>query len=351
MRDSLIKSTLRSCLIALGAVFGVGLAFFLIALLFSTLSEENKTKLKIDTDYKQIIAPNAKGIRKLVSKDDPVILQLNIHGIIGTEKLNTQKIEELLVESREGDLANDRVKAIFLSINSPGGTATDADGIYQALMQYKQMYQVPIYAYIDGICASGGYYIACAADKIYSRDSGIVGSIGVLFSSPFFNVTQVMEKIGVTAATISAGKDKDMLNPFRPWKEDEKNNLQELANGHYFDFVSIVTSRRPKVDREKLINEYGAQVFLTEKALEYGLIDEAKASRSSVLTALVKELNVFDDDYQVVYLEKKNWLMELLTDKHPAGALSQHIYHHLDLGNGIPAELYGKPLYLYRPEY
>ncbi|MFA6917195.1 MAG: signal peptide peptidase SppA [Parachlamydiales bacterium] len=351
MRESLIKSTFRSCLVALGGVFGVGLALFLIALLFSTLSQENKTKLKIDTDFKQIIAPNAKGVRQEMSKSDPVILQLNIQGVIGTDKLNANRIEELLVESREGDLQNDRVKAILLNINSPGGSATDSDAIYNAIMQYKKTYQVPVYAYIDGICASGGYYIACAADKIYSRDTAIVGSIGVLFSSPFFNVTQVMEKIGVSAATISAGKDKDMLNPFRPWKEDEKTNLQSIADGLYYDFVSIVSANRPKVDREKLVSEYGANVYLARNALEYGLIDEANASRNTVLQALIKELNIFDDDYQVVYLEKKNWLVEFLTEQHASTPLSNHIYHHLDLGNGVPSELYGKPLYLYRPEY
>lgn len=349
MNESLFKSTLRSLLSTLGKVFGIGLAIFLIALLFSNFSEESHSKLKITTNYKQMVAPNAKGIRKTMSDTTPVILQLNIQGIVGVEALTGDKIEELLTESRERDLADNRVKAILLNINSPGGTAYEADAIYHSIKRYKETYKVPVYAYVEGICASGGYYIACAADKIYMRDSAIVGSIGVLFSSPFFNVSQTMEKLGITAAPIAAGKGKDALNPFRSWTPDEQDNLRYMANGLYDDFVSIVVENRPAIDRDKLVNEYGANVFLAKQSLDYGFVDDAKASRSKVLNDLLEQLNIDDDDYQVVYLEKKSWLSEFLTEKNSPSFLSNHMHHHIDLGNGIPNELYGKPLYIYSP--
>src|SRR5262249_48036492 len=148
--ESLFHSSARSFLKAFFAILGLALAIFLIAALFSAASS---LELSATDFYNLEVRPNAKGSRKVLAKSAPVILKINIDGIIGTEKLTTQSMQELLVESREGLLKNNRVKAILLHINSPGGTASDADGIYRALKSYKEQYHVPIVAYVEGICA------------------------------------------------------------------------------------------------------------------------------------------------------------------------------------------------------
>ncbi len=347
MKDSIFKSTLRSFFVTIAVFLGLSGGIFILALLILlSSSEENTTKLKIDTKYKPLILPNALGIRKEESKTSPVILQLNISGIIGADSLNTNTFTQQLIESREGDLKDDRVKAILLYINSPGGTVYDADAIYRALKAYKEQYKVPIYAFVDGMCASGGVYVACAADKIFATDSSLVGSVGVLIS-PFLNFSKIMEKIGINSLTLTAGKNKDALNPLRPWKEGEQDNLQSAVNEYYNNFVTIVTTNRPKMDRKKLIDEYGADVFLAPQAEKYGYVDQIGVSQRDVLLAMLHELQITDQNYQVVTLEKKNWLIDLFSEQGPTNSLGQ-MKHSIDWGDGLPNEVRGKLLYLYR---
>lgn len=343
MKDSLLRSSFRAFLISFFALLGVILSFVLVMAFFSAFSEKTD---EIPTNYSPEIQPNAEGVRKKMASTAPVILELDISGVIGSADLNQKNIKALLVESREDTLKEDRVKGILLHINSPGGTMNDADGIYRALKEYKARYNVPIYAYADGLMASGGVYVACAADKIFASDTSIIGSIGVLTSS-FINVHQLMEKLGITALTISEGKGKDELNPLRPWAPDEDKNLKEVIQYAYKSFVDLVVKNRPLVTQEALIQDYGAKIFPAEEAVKIGLIDESGASRSSSLKKLLTELSIDDDFYQVVSLKSTNWFSQLLNSESPA--FTGKIVHELTLEGGLPKELSGQPLYLYRP--
>ena len=214
MRESILKSTIRALFVSFAVLIGLILAVLVTILSVSTLmnnvSLPDKGTLTVSAD--------AHGNRKLLTSSSPVILRIDIHGVIGDIDLNEKKITNLLYDSREGVLTGNRVKGILLHINSPGGLATDSSAIYHLLMDYKQKYHVPIYAYVDGLCASGGMYIACAADQIYATSDSVIGSVGVRLG-PTFNVSQTMDKMGISALTLTEGKFKDALNPFRPWKE------------------------------------------------------------------------------------------------------------------------------------
>jgi signal peptide peptidase SppA len=343
MSNSLIKSSLRAFLIAFFAILGILLSFALMALFFSSLSESEES---VPNEYSVEIKPNADGVRKKLAKTAPVILELEINGVIGSLELNQSKIENLLVESRESTLKDDRVKGILLKITSPGGTINDADGIYRALKSYKARYNVPVYAYADGLCASGGMYVACAADKIYASDVTLVGSIGVITSS-FMNVHQLKEKLGVSALTVYEGKGKDELNPLRAWKPDEDKTIKEIIKYYYASFVDLIVENRPLVSREALINEYGAQVFPATVSAKIGYIDEAGSSRNSTLKKMLHTLSIEDDFYQVVSLTSTNWLSQLIKTESPA--FTGKITHEITYEGQLPAELLNKPLYLYRP--
>jgi protease-4 len=343
MQDSLIRSSLRAFLIAFFSFLGILLSIVAITLFVSFLSESDET---IPSNYSPEIKPNAEGIRKKLSNSSPVILELDINGVIGAIDLTQEKIEHLLMESRENTLADDRVKGILLRINSPGGTITDADGIYRALKDYKARHHVPIYAFTDGLCASGGMYVACAADKVYASDVTIAGSIGVITGS-YVNVYQLMEKLGVKALTLSEGKGKDELNPMRPWAPDEDKNIKEIIQYYYASFVDIITSNRPQVSKEELVNTYGAKVFPAVAAAKIGYIDEAGATRNSTLKKLLTALSIEDDYYQVISLKSTNWLSQLVNSESPA--LTGTVKHELTLEGQLPKELLGKPLYLYKP--
>ena len=199
-------------------------------------------------------------------------------------------------------------------MDTPGGTVTDSDAIYRALMEYKQKYKIPIYAFVDGLCASGGMYITSAADKIFATSSSVIGSVGVIIG-PMFNVSQLMDKYGVHALNITAGKDKDMLSPFRPWKEGEDSSLRAITEALYQQFLSIVTSARPHLDKDKLINTYGAQIYDAALAEQYGYIEAANSSYSSALAALASVAQLEEHHYQVFQISPPHFFFSDLASE------------------------------------
>ncbi|MCP5507763.1 MAG: S49 family peptidase [Chlamydiales bacterium] len=342
---SLFLTSIRSFFIALfsmtGISFGIIPLMIILGLLFSGSSSEP------DRDYNVTILSNAEGVRKVQSKKAPVILQLNIEGLIGTNKLNKEKVAQQLIESREGDLSNDRVKAMLVNLNTPGGTVVDSDGIYRAILAYKKRYNVPVYAYVDGLCASGGMYIASAADKIYTSDISLVGSVGVL-SPAFLNFSKLMETVGIQAKTLYEGKGKDDMNPLRPWKPGETEFFEKIIKYYYDHFVNVVINARPEIGKEKLIETYGAQVFPAPAAKENGYTDGAEYSRDQVLRMLLQEIGIEDDYYQVVTLEEEKWLNKLFEESF--NFLQGGVKHRFDLGPLSDPEFSGQFLYLYQPE-
>jgi signal peptide peptidase SppA len=256
-------------------------------------------------------------------------------------------LRNVLFDSREGILSHDRVKAILLYIDSPGGTVTDSVAIYKELKAYKEKYKVPIYAYIDGICASGGVYIACSADKIYASSSSVIGSVGVVLG-PAFNFSGLMKQYGVESLTITQGKDKDMLNPFRPWQAGEDTSLQNVTQALYQEFVETVVSARPRLNKEKLINDYGAQIYVSQLAQDFGYIDVANADYNMALKDLAQAAQIPEDQsYQVVNLAPpRPFLLNLAGNCETL--FKGKIIHELQVGP-IHPELSGKFLYLYQP--
>lgn len=344
MGDSLFRSALRAILVACGLVLGVALGLVLLMLAFGVFSSQDEDD-KVVTTYSHEILPNAEGKRVVLSESAPVILQIDIHGVIGLDELDAPAIRQRLVESREGTLKSDRVKGIFLSIQTPGGTVVDADGIYHALKEYKEKYHVPVYAYVDGLSTSGGVYVSLAADQIYASDVSVIGSVGVI-APTFMNFSKLMEKVGVDALTIYSGKGKDELNPLRPWKENEGAHMKNLMQYYYDHFVALVVQNRPQINRETLINVDGAQIFPAAEALKKGFIDVNGASRETALHALVAASGI-SGEYQVIRLDDKNWLKKLLLG---TSALSHgKIEHTISLPSEIPMALRSSYLYYCPP--
>lgn len=343
-KESIFRATLRTFFTSFAAILGILIGCGVIIFVFMLLSPTSLTPERTELS----IAADGQGKRELLPQSAPVLLRINIHGVIGDPLLDSDTIENILLDSREGMLHGERVKGILLHVNTPGGTVTDADNIYHALKEYKRRYNVPIFAFVDGLCASGGMYIASAADKIYATPSSVIGSVGVILG-PSFNFSGAMEKIGVQSLTLTRGKDKDMLNPFRPWKPDEDKSLQDVIASLYERFVAIVTEGRPSLSREKLISEYGAQVFVAPTAKDYGYIDDANADYTKALTDLASEAKLKEKEaYQVFELEPKvNFLSEFTRSKF--SLFSGRVTHVFQIGPNLNSEMSGKFLYLYTP--
>jgi ClpP class serine protease len=187
-------------------------------------------------------------------------------------------------------------------------------------------------------------YIACSSDKIFSGPSGIIGSVGVRIG-PFFNVFETLTKIGMQAKTITEGLDKDMLNPTRPWKEGEDASLKAVTSFFYHHFVDIVASQRPNLDKTKLIEVYGAQIYDPVTAQAYGYIDVANATRDQALLELVQAAHMDPTKtYEVIELEPKNAWISALLSKSPL--ITGKIEHTFDVG---APKIKGQLAYLYDP--
>jgi len=338
-RESIFVGAVRSFCTTLATILGIAIGIGIIA--FGLVFVSGSQYLPPKSDPR--IMPDAEGGRTLLPGNSPAILRIDLRGIIGMGDLTSDAVENILLDSREDFLKGDRVKGILLYINTPGGASEDCDMIYNALSKYKAKYNVPIYAYVDGMCASAGMYIACVADKIYASPSSVIGSIGVRMG-PLFNFSGAMDKYGVGSLTLTQGKDKDSLNPFRPWGPNEGADLKVIMAALYDRFLTVVTTARPKLNKEKLVNDYGADVFIAKEAQELGYIDDGDMDYSKSLSALAMAAKLTEHEkYQVVQLVPFHPFINSL-----ARSMSPHkLLRSLGLSTNNP-ELSGKVLYLYQ---
>lgn len=294
MKESILRSAIRSFFTSLSACIG-----FFIAIFVLIMWGVSNSGLDTKTTVKPI--PNAEGNKGELRPGSPILLQIDIHDIIGLGKMTAESVNLQLFESQL-KFKPGQVKGILLHMNTPGGGVTASNAIYESLLEYKRKYNVPIYAYVEGLCASGGMYIASAADFIYSNAISVIGSIGVI-EGPFFNFSELLKKIDVSSVTLTEGKNKDSLNPFRPWREGEEKTHQDIIKSMYDRFVYIIAKSRPNLNINQLRNEYGAQVFIAEKARELGYIDVSNSTYKEALRALKEAARIGKkDNYQVVKL-------------------------------------------------
>lgn len=189
------------------------------------------------------------------------------------------------------DLYCQDIKALLLKIESPGGSAGSSYALFNEIMSFKNQHPtVPIIALTESICASGGYYIACAADHIIASRTALIGSIGVYLSH--FELKEFIEQHKIYYNVIKSGKYKAAGNPFLALTQEQKEQLQSLSQNIYEQFVKDVLDRRPKIITD--INEIAqGQAFTGNQALELGLIDEV-GSLETAIKAL-KEKGSFDN--------------------------------------------------------
>ena len=144
-----------------------------------------------------------------------------------------------IIKSLNNAISDPNTKGIILRLNSPGGSPVQASYVYRAIQGIKENHpNIPIYAVVEDLCASGGYYIAAAADKIFVNESSIVGSIGVVMNG--FGFTDVMEKLGVERRLYTAGSHKGFMDPFSDVNPSEKEHVQGMLNDIHQQFITAV---------------------------------------------------------------------------------------------------------------
>jgi signal peptide peptidase SppA len=204
----------------------------------------------------------------------PVVAVVKLHGVItpassplGRGSINLNAVESALTRAFD----HDRLLAVALAVNSPGGAPTQSALVAERIRQLAARKKVPVIAFCEDVAASGGYWLACAADEIYAHSTSLVGSIGVI--SAGFGVPGLLERIGVERRVHTAGAHKSRLDPFQPEKPQDVEWLGGLQGELHDQFVAWVTERRGErlnPDHEDL---FSGEVWTGAGALKRGLVD------------------------------------------------------------------------------
>ena len=192
-------------------------------------------------------------------------------------------------------------KGIILRFNTPGGSPVQAGIINDEIVRQKKLHpKIPVYGVVEDICASGGYYIAVATDKIYVDKGSIVGSIGVLMDG--YGFTEIMKKVGVERRLLTAGENKAMLDPFSPVNEKHKAYAQTLINEVHEQFKTVVRNGRGA--RLKETPETFSGLFWSgEQSIKLGLAD-ALGSADFVAREVIKQEDIIDYTTQETVVDR-----------------------------------------------
>lgn len=199
-----------------------------------------------------------------------VIAVIRLEGVIATGGrlgggINDQTMAPLIEKAFElGSL-----KAVALIINSPGGSPSQSSLLASRIIRLSEEKKVPVYAFCEDVAASGGYWLACSAEKIYADENTIVGSIGVI--SAGFGFHELISRQGIERRVYTSGEEKSMLDPFKPEKAEEIERLRLIQKAIHLNFKNFVSSRRgEKIAGQDIFN---GEIWESQRAKELGLID------------------------------------------------------------------------------
>jgi protease-4 len=222
--------------------------------------------------------------------------------VVQGEIFSTQWAIEVLEEFEE----NDKIKALVLRVDSPGGAVAPCQELYRALQAFTK----PVVVSMGSVAASGGLYIAVAGNHIMANPGTITGSIGVIMETIEFD--QAMDKLGIKAQVIKSGQFKDMGSPFRAMRPEEQTLLQNMVLEVYEQFVADVAAGRPKLNTQQIRQMADGRVFTGQEALKQGLIDEYGGLKEALNKA--KELGGIPPsaDPEIIYEDGRYGLIEQL---------------------------------------
>lgn len=231
------------------------------------------------------------------------------------DKVAVLRVEDIILDSQiyleslDAIAKNDSVKALVVRINSPGGAVGPSQEIFSELKKLGK--ELPIVASIGGVGASGGYYIACAAQKIYANPGAITGSIGVI--AQFASYEKLLDWAMIDVEIIKSGKYKDVGSSFRKMNEADKQYIQQLIDNVYEQFKSAVADARD-LDTKQIDKVADGKIYTGEQALKLKLIDELGTINDAIRMA--GDLGGIEGKPEVIYFpKKKSRLMDLLNSK------------------------------------
>jgi protease IV len=232
--------------------------------------------------------------------------------LTGTIEAKGEANAENLIAALDAAFEEKNAAGVILRINSPGGSPVQAGMVNDEIRRLRAKYpDKPLYVVVEDMCASGGYFVAAAADKIFVNKASVVGSIGVLMDG--FGFTGVMDKLGIERRLLTAGENKGFLDPFSPQAERQKAYAQSLLNNIHQQFIDVVKAGRGKRLKETP-EMFSGLIWTGEQSIELGLAD-AYGSVDSVARDVIQAEKVLD------YSVKDN-IAERFAKRLGAGAVS-----------------------------
>ena len=219
-----------------------------------------------------------------IKLDEKHTALVELNGIIADDK---EANADTVVTSLRNAFENENSAGVILRINSPGGSPVQSGYIYDEIVRLRIKYpDIPLYAVVTDVCASGGYYIAAAADKIYADKASIIGSIGVRMDN--FGFVDAMNKLGVERRTLTAGKNKALLDPFLPVDEKTTAHMRVMLSEIHQQFITAVKKGRGDKLDTSVEGLFSGLIWTGEAAVNIGLVDEL-ASSSHVAREVIGE--------------------------------------------------------------
>jgi protease-4 len=233
----------------------------------------------------------------------PKVAMIEVEGMLANARSGSflgpnENPLSLFTQQLDRAAADDKVKAIVLRVNSPGGTVTCSDTMYEMIKQFRAQTHKPVIASAQEVCASGAYYVACGSDVIVAQPTSIVGSIGVIFET--FDISGTMFKLGVKSESLTSGPLKDMGSPFKPLDPQARQVMQEMVNEYYGRFLGVVSSNRTELaSGGKVQIATDGRVFSGTQAKTLGLVD--RVGRLDDAIAIAKEMSKSPNAEVVMY--------------------------------------------------
>ena len=188
--------------------------------------------------------------------------------------------QQYLLDSIDTMMEDDSNKALLLHIDTPGGTVYETDELYLKIMEYKAYTNRPVYAAVENYAASGGYYVACAADAIYANRNATTGSIGVIMGE-FLDLSELLDNIGVGVSYVATGPNKAMGNSYEPLTDEQRAIYQEICDESFEQFVGIIAEGRNMNEAEVRVLADG-RVYTAKQAAANGLIDGIESFQTTL---------------------------------------------------------------------
>jgi signal peptide peptidase SppA len=256
--------------------------------------------------------------KKIFGKKNKVA-HLLLSGVIGKESkfdssLNFATYQNLIKKA----FTTKNIKAVAISINSPGGSPVQSELIYNYIRLLANKHKLPVYTFAQDVAASGGYWLLLSGDEIYAHQSSIVGSIGVIFSG--FGFVDLISKLGIERRVHTSGESKAILDPFLPENPKHQDILKQAQNDIYQAFVSLVKDKRQNKLNASEEQLFSGAFWAGATAVKIGLIDEISTLQNKMHEKFGEELEIIE-----ITEKKSSFLKNLLTKQSNLTALSNQL--------------------------